>query len=182
MEEDDKILVDEERDLTHSLKILQEKHNDVKLIYENIIDNIRNLTDKKEDNLSISASHVDLSNIIEDDIIRQYNEFLLTMKNKVETLFMTQTHEQFKDIMRTKGYESNTNRLKSKNRSSFIQERDERLYKDLKKEKSEYEKNDEFLKEEDANISKARASLIDEYKRKEEEKLKAVEKEKAAKK
>jgi hypothetical protein len=189
MEEDDRQLIEEEKDLTHNLKTLQEKHKDIKLIYENIIDNIRSLgkNDMREEatlnNSTIdNKSHVDLSNIVEDDIIRQYNDILANMKNKVETLFMTQTHDEFKEIMRIKGYEPNTNRIKNKGRSAINEDRDDRLYNELKKEKSEYERNDDLLKDEDAKIYKARSNLIEEYKRKEDEKLKAVEKEKTAKK
>jgi hypothetical protein len=189
MEEDDRKLIEEEKELTHELKLLQEKHNNVKLIYENIIDNVRNFEkiDKREDTaLNISTienkSHIDLSNIVDDDIIKQYNDILSNMKNKVETLFMTQSHEQFKEIMRSKGYEPASEISKSKNRLLKNDDKDDKLYNDLKKDKSEYERNDEILKEEDNKIYKARTNLIEEYKRKEEEKVKAIEKEKAAKK
>jgi hypothetical protein len=190
MEEDDRILIEEEKLLTQELKILQEKHKNVKLIYENIIDNIKNINkvekkDEKKDETNLNnstienKSQMDLSNIVEDDIIKQYNEILSNMKNKVENLFMIQTHEQFKEIMRSKGYEPATSKSKSR---TMLKNEDTRLFVDLKKEKSEYERNDELLKDEDNKIYKARTGLIEEYKRKEDEKVKAVEKEKAAKK
>ncbi len=187
MEEDDRMLIEEEKELTHQLKILQAKHNDVKLIYENVINNICNIAKSEkrdESNLNHSIenkSQIDLSNIIEDDIINQYNDMLNSMKNKVETLFMTQTHEQFKEIMRIKGYEPNTSRMKSKGRL-LLKGEEKDVINDLKKERSEYERNDDILNDEEMKIFRARNNLIEEYKRKEDEKVKAVEKEKAIKK
>jgi hypothetical protein len=52
----------------------------------------------------------------------------------------------------------------------------------LKKERSEYDRNDDLLNDEEMKIFKARNNLIEEYRRKEDEKVKAVEKEKQAKK
>ena len=65
--------------------------------------------------------------------------------------------------MKEKGYEPVTNKQRNKAKST---KHEEKLLLNLRNQKSEYEKNDDMLNNEDIKINNARYKLIEEYRRK----------------
>ena len=172
MEEDDYELVKKEQELFHNLKVMQQKHSEIKLIYENTIENIKVLCkhDKREEtNISVSIdnkSHDTTLLVPDEDVIRMYNEFLDNLRKKVEKIVETNDHDKFKEIMKDKGYEPVNTKQRSKVRSNKQSEYEEKLLQNLRNQKSEYEKNDDMLNNEDQRINNVRQKLIEEYRRK----------------
>jgi hypothetical protein len=171
MEEDDFELVKQEQELFHQLKAIQQKHSEIKLVYENTIDNIKVLckNEKREEtNISLSMdnkSHDTTLLIPDEDIIRMYHEFLDNLRKRVENIVETNNHEKFKEIMKEKGHEPIVTKLRNNARSNKS-EHEEKLLLNLRNQKSEYEKNDDMLNNEDMKINNARHKLIEEYRRK----------------
>ena len=102
------------------LKNLQDKHKNVRLVYEKVLDNIKlicKVDSKKDDNthnLSISSNilntnEMDNSNINinqpigEDELVKLYSEFLENTKTTIDTLFLKHTKEEFMKLMKSKG-------------------------------------------------------------------------------
>jgi hypothetical protein len=153
----------------------------VKLVYEKVIDNIKTLlkSEKKEEaNLNNSQSEKNINvneskdismGYTDDEALKMYHELLENLKKRVDNLIQNQTHEQFKNIMREKGYEPPANKPKLRGNKS-----DERLYRDLNaKDDIVY---DQYREEDEINILRAREEIIRDYNRaKEKEKLKAHE-------
>jgi hypothetical protein len=170
MEEEEKELVRQEQELLEELKVWQEKHKDVKLVYEKVVDNIKSLlvNEKKvEENIfnqSISDKNLNESKVLdsfsmapEEETLKMYADVLENLKKRVDNLILNQSHEQFKDIMREKGYEPNIAKPKPRNKN------DEMLMKELKnRDEIIYEKDRE---EDEINILRAREEIIRDYHR-----------------
>jgi hypothetical protein len=128
MEESDTQLIATEKKLQEELKLLQEKHKNVKLVYEKVVDNIKVLCkiDSKKDestiNLSqsipnIEESKADMSNfnnnvnssqfgnIQEEEILKYYVEFIENTKTTIDSLFLKHSREVFMKLMKEKGIE-----------------------------------------------------------------------------
>ena len=158
LEEGDANLVNEETLLMEELKNLQDKHKNVRLVYEKVLDNINKIcrVDSKKDethNLSISShllntNEMDSSNIInnqpgqigEDDLVKLYSEFLENTKSSIDTLFLKHTKEEFMKLMRSKGHDlpvihskskKSQNNQSNKRQVSNIVVLDKNLAKDL---------------------------------------------------
>jgi hypothetical protein len=87
-----------------------------------------------------------------------YHEMLDCLKKRVDNLILNQTHDQFKDIMREKGYEAPVSKPKLRGNRS-----DERLFRDLNpKDEIVYDYNRE---EDEINILKAREEIVRDYNR-----------------
>jgi hypothetical protein len=119
----------------------------------------KNLNDSKDVSMAFS----------DEDAIRMYQDLLEGLKKRVDNLILNQTHDQFKDIMREKGYEPQVNKPKLKRNRS-----DEKLFRDLNaKDEIIYDYNKE---EDEINILKAREEIVRDYNRaKEKEKFKTHE-------
>jgi hypothetical protein len=112
------------------LKAIQEKHKNVRLVYEKVIDNLKvvcKLDSKKDDTINITQSQIinlneskiiDSSNMnnqssfnllqgqpLEEEISKGYFEFLENTKKTVENLLTVQNKEQFLKMMKEKGIE-----------------------------------------------------------------------------
>ncbi len=126
LDENEAQLLQEEEELIEELKLTQEKHKNVTLSYENIMENIKSLCklDTKQDlsninnNVSNSAylnlneSKVDpafeqslISNqYSEEDLYKYYADFLLNIQKAFEENFLNKTEEEFIEMMKEKGY------------------------------------------------------------------------------
>jgi hypothetical protein len=180
LEEEEKMLIQEEQEKMDELRQWQEKHTEVKLVHEKVIDNIKNilkLEKKGDDTLNHSMSGgVNDSKVLdnsttgtEEDALRMYNELLEALKKRVDGLILNQTHDQFKEIMREKGYEPAVNKPRHRANKS-----DDKLFRELHiRDEIVYERDRE---EDECNILKAREEIIRDYHRaKEKERLKGNE-------
>jgi hypothetical protein len=100
VEEEEENLIEEERLLIEELNLIQEKHKDVRLVYEKVTDSVKTITKsdpKKYDdnsgfvnnsnnsdflnnsNLNVSDNYIK-SNVYEDELIRLYKEYLDSIK------------------------------------------------------------------------------------------------------
>ena len=125
MEESDTQLIATEKKLQEELKLLQEKHKNVKLVYEKVVDNIKVLCkiDSKRDestiNLSQSIPNIEESkadianfnnnvnssqfgNIQEEEILKYYVEFIENTKTTIDNLFLKHSREVFMKLMKEK--------------------------------------------------------------------------------
>lgn len=136
MEESDTQLIATEKKLQEELKILQEKHKNVKLVYEKVTDNIKVLCKidaRKEEstiNLSQSIPNIEESkadmtnlnnmnssqfgNIQEEEILKYYVEFIENTKTTIDELFLKHSREVFMKLMKEKGIEPSTTIAKPK--------------------------------------------------------------------
>ena len=128
IEEQDVKLMTEEKQLIEELKQLQDKHRNVRLVYEKVMDNLKIICrydSKKEDTINITQSHIvnlneskviDSSNfqnqssfhippaqLQEEDVLKSYSDFLDTTKKTIDTLFLNHSREEFLLMMRGKG-------------------------------------------------------------------------------
>jgi hypothetical protein len=93
------------------LKQTQEKHKNVKLVYEKVLDNIKSLCkfeSKKESDTIIphddsSAIHNNSTLITEDELCLNYSEFLENTKKRIDELFLIHSKDEFMDMMRERG-------------------------------------------------------------------------------
>lgn len=190
-EEDETKLIQEEQLLMEELKQMQEKHKNVKLVYEKVIGNIKslckidqtkditinltqsqilNLNDSKLDTNTNQTVHQTL--LTEDDIYKSYCEFLHSSKNTIDMLFLNHTKEEFLSIMKEKGLELNQNQRKVKSKKILTGNRTNSPDKLSVKEfinkpfnaNEEYEYSDEELKKEDILIKEEKDEIVKHFK------------------
>jgi hypothetical protein len=81
-------LIEQENKLKQELEEMREKSKNVEMIYDKVIDNIKNLIEfKNDDEKSIDASYSHRSLVPEDEIIVQYYSFLTKLENEAFTHF-----------------------------------------------------------------------------------------------
>ena len=207
IEEQDAKLIMEEKQLMEELKNLQDKHRQVRLVYEKVMDNVKLLTkydSKKEDTINITQSPIvnlneskviDSSNfqnqssvhllpnqLLEDELSKNYCEFLETTKKTLDSLFLNHSREEFLKMMKEKGFEPVYESRQSKQTAPPKRKQsnastinlsligiDRQLSKDLKpkpisKENEEYEYADEELRKEDEEIKMEKDEIMKQYK------------------
>lgn len=133
IEEEEKKMLKEEMELTVMLQKYQEKHKNVKLVYEKVIENIKAMTKFEKKNEKIQGDNnetinltqtvttsnmldsqlIDNSNsmnffsnqINEEELLKSYYDFLETTKKTMEMLFLCHSKKEFLNLMKEKGYE-----------------------------------------------------------------------------
>lgn len=186
MDETEASLLNEEDELIEELKVIQQKHKDVVLSYENVVENIKALCkiDSKRDennqnNLSISnylninESKFDQSqfqgNISEDELYRHYSEYLENSKKSIEEYFLNKTEDEFIEMMKEKGYTLH-NQNKSAERSSKNKNSNNGDKENSSKVNPNYNEDNDFnfkdddLKKEDEVFKIERDQMIKEFK------------------
>ena len=81
-------LIEKEIKMKEELEEMREKNENVELIYEKVIDNLKNLIQYKNDDENYydgSSSQRNL--VIEDDLISQYSNFLSKMANNAKSSY-----------------------------------------------------------------------------------------------
>ena len=185
IEENEIQLLKEEQSLLEELKALQDKHRHVKMVFENVSDNIKSLCkiekEKKDDtvnmtqSLNLNESKIDSSNIQlnpDEELSRFYLEFLELTRKTVDSLIVGNSKEDFINIMSEKGIEPVQNEKTKvkvtnapKNKASAVNEKV--LTKDLAKQKyfdEEYDYSDPDIEKEDQEIKKENDDLILKFK------------------
>lgn len=136
VEEEEENLIEEERLLNEEFNSIQEKHKDVRLVYEKITENIKNITKtelKKYDDNSgfinnsnnsdfLNNSELDKSdnyiksNMYEDELIRLYKEYLESIRNNYKNNFMNKNKSDLIEMLKERRgtAESNNSRKLTK--------------------------------------------------------------------
>lgn len=112
------MLIEEERQLTEEFNLIQEKHKDVRLVYEKVTENIKNITKsdpKKFDDNSgfinnnsdfLNNSHLDSSenyiksNVYDDELVRLYKEYLESIKRNFQLNFMNKDKDDLIQMLK----------------------------------------------------------------------------------
>lgn len=127
IEEQDAILLQQEISLDEELKEVQEKHQNVRLVYEKVLDNIKvlcrvekniqkdnenavtlnqsyNLNESTNQN-QINVNQSNLSNIInsEEEVLKMYYEFLEQTNKIIDSLYQNYSNDDFVNLMKEKG-------------------------------------------------------------------------------
>lgn len=122
MDEEELKLVKEEESLLEEVKLMQDKHKKTKLIYEQVIDNIKSLCKISKDE-TINVTHSQMINLNEpsavdssqmmnkdtsfhladEEILRSYVEFLENTKKNIDTLILSNSKEEFVKSIKEKG-------------------------------------------------------------------------------
>jgi hypothetical protein len=118
LEDEDNQLLNEEKELMNELKLIQDKHKNVILVYEKVVDNIKQLCkmeNKKEESYSNpnilnnsnmnESRNVENAVALEDDLLKNYTEFVDVTKKRMEPLYLNHTKQDLLDMMREKGIE-----------------------------------------------------------------------------
>lgn len=190
-EDEETKLIQEEQLLMEELKQVQEKHKNVKLVYEKVMDNIKSLCkiDQTKDNtinltqsqiINLNDSKLDThtnqtahqTQLTEDDIYKSYCEFLDSSKNTIDLLFLKHTKEEFLAVMKEKGLELNQNQKKGKVKKTSTGNRTNSPDKLSVKEfinkpinaNEEYEYSDEELRKEDGLIKDENDEIVKHFK------------------
>jgi hypothetical protein len=175
------------------LKLTQEKHKNVALSYENVVENIKSLCrlDNKRDEtninnnsianyLNLNESKIDpVSNqshayfqISEEELFKAYSEFLENTTRTFEHNFLNKTEDEFVQMMRDKGYISQEpakpgeRSTKRKNSSEIDRDQPSKL-RDLISNYNQddyYSLRDDDLKREDDAFKIERDQMIKEFK------------------
>jgi len=130
LEEDEEALLEEESLLSQELKLIQEKHKDVRLVYEKVTENIKSMCklDLKNENISHNnsininnstdifninnSSNYDLENSInkynnqsayDDELVRNFSDYLEQTRKNIESSFLSCGKEQFIKMMNERG-------------------------------------------------------------------------------
>lgn len=128
LEEDEEALLEEELLLSQELKNIQEKHKDVRLVYEKVTDNIKSMCklEKKTDetfNNSINinnsgdlninnSTNFDLENsmnkfnnqsVYDDELVKSFAEHLEQTRKNIEDTFLSCGKEKFIEMMKERG-------------------------------------------------------------------------------
>lgn len=186
----------DEQALLDEIKTILDKQQHVKLIYEKVIDNIKvmcKLEKKPEESMNqsyVTANNTSLINVNEsrtyepsglneEEIFKSYLEFLETSKKSMDSLFLSQSREDFLNMMKEKGVDTNNtsgnnptsssirNKTKKLSKRSTVisMNMDKSLEKNLMTNaNNEYDYSDSELKKEDKNIKDDNDDLIREYK------------------
>ena len=120
MEEEEIKLIEEEKILEDELKLIQDKHKDVKLVYEKIVENIKTISksEKKNEEIINTTNNINTENNIlenedsfyinktqgptEDQLFKVYSEYLDNTKYVVEKNFLSIDKEKFENNLREK--------------------------------------------------------------------------------
>ena len=181
MEENEKKLMKEEEDLIEELKQIQDKHQNVTLIYDKVFDNLKTISKLKEKNTDDSIMHINLTEsrlldrsistlqnqslISEDDLLNKYFESLVNVKNTIDNMFLNNSKEEFLNSMKDRGYETVTNKVtvfKSPKKSPKISHKD--FFSKPENTNIEYEYYDEDLKKEESEINKEKDEIVSKFK------------------
>jgi len=128
LDEDEEALLEEEQQLSLELKTIQEKHKDVRLVYEKVTYNIKTMCklDRKNDesfNNSINinnsselninnSSNLDLENSMrkyniqsayDDELVKNFAEHLEQTRKNIENSFLSCGKEHFIKMMKERG-------------------------------------------------------------------------------
>jgi hypothetical protein len=174
IEEDQTKLLKEEKSLIEELKLLQDKHRNVKMVYEKVIENIKNLCkmDKKEETIIFNESKIDTTQIAspDEDLGKNFYDYLENTKKTFDSLIANNSKENFVKLMSEKGIEPvQTERVKTKavsNKGKPIPT-EKNLSKDLTSKKNlleEYDYSDDELKREDDEIKIDKDQLMKQFK------------------
>ncbi len=189
LDETEALLRKEEEELIEELKLTQQKHKDVILSYENVVENIKSLCkleNKREENnvnnvstsnyLNLNESKFDQSNlhnqVSEEELYRYYAEFLENTKRAFDDNFLNKTEEEFIARMREKGYtahqpnKSGERSSKTKNSSNMDKEYSSKAKDSTPnyKEDGDFNYRDDDLKKEDEVFKMERDQMIKEFK------------------
>jgi len=126
MEEEEYILIAEEKELQNELYCIQEKHKDVKLVYEKVVENVKHickLDNKKPEevinhSLNMNNSYEGSLNDIEDtpqkvlkgtggpseeELAKSFFEYLENTKAILERLYVNVGKKEFENILKERG-------------------------------------------------------------------------------
>ena len=174
IEEDQTELLKEEKSMIEELKLLQDKHRNVKMVYEKVIENIKNLCkmDKKEETIIFNESKIDTTQIAspDEDLVKNFYDYLENTKKTFDSLIANNSKENFVKLMAEKGIEPvQTERVKTKTVSNKGKQipTEKNLSKDLTSKKNlleEYDYSDDELKREDDEIKIDKDQLMKQFK------------------
>jgi hypothetical protein len=174
IEEDETKLLKEEKSLTEELKLMQDKHRNVKMVYEKVVENIKNLCklDRKEETFMFNESKIDTSQMVspDEDLVKNFHEYIESTKKTFDSLILNNSRENFVKLMAEKGIEPvQIERVKTKNISNKSKPipTDKNLSKDLTNKKNlieEYDYSDDELKREDEEIKHDKEQLMKQFK------------------
>ena len=129
MEEEELKLAEEEKELEDDLRANQDKHKNVRLVYEKVLENIKGickLENKKIEevqnnsinmnNSSMENSHeLDVSQTVikvvgpsEEDISKHFMEYLENTKTIIERLYLTVGKKEFENMLKERGEKVDT--------------------------------------------------------------------------
>jgi hypothetical protein len=135
MEEEEKKLLEEEKILEDELREFQDKHKQVKLVYEKVFDSIKGICklEKKKieevqnssiNNSSNEQSHeLDMSHYVikvvgpsEEEVSKHFIDYLVNTRGIIERLYLTVGKKEFQNMLkdRKNKAESNLNNLNAK--------------------------------------------------------------------
>lgn len=186
MDETEASMLKEEEELMEELKITQQKHKDVVLSYENVVENIKSLCKidiKRDENnpnnmsisnyLNINESKFDQSqfqgNISEDELLRSYSEYLENSKRSIDEYFLNKTEDEFIQMMKEKGYtlynqnKSGDRSSKNKNSNNGDKDNSSKVNPNYN-EDNDFNFKDDDLKREDEVFKIERDQMIKEFK------------------
>lgn len=175
------------------LKVIQEKHKNVSISYDNVIENMKSICklDTKRDEtlinnhsisnyLNLNESKIDpVSNhsfiqntITEEDVYKAYSEFLEATKKAFDENFLHKSEDDFIQLMRQKGYSSvqptNSGERSNKRKNSSALDKDKFSKGKSAKTKNnyddEYSIKDNDLIREDEVFKIERDHMIKEFK------------------
>lgn len=181
MQEDEENLIAEENSLLFELKQIQEKHKNIKLVYQKVNDNIKGICKlekyyKKIEENSFSGVLLNHSrdsindldnsknikrNYNDEDLTKAFQEYLIITKKSLENAFLKTEKKDYLQMIKEKG--DIMKEIKSPSRINKEKVKDNRLKK-VEKNRSkesnsmkvnsynEYDYSDDELKEDDKNL------------------------------
>ena len=194
MEEEEKELLNDENELQEELNEYQDKHKQVKLVYEKVFENIKGickLEGKKIEevqnssiNNSASNDHsneLDVShNVIkvvgpsEEEVSKSFIEYLESTRLVIEKLYLTVGKKEFQNLLKERGADMGTNGTDKKNDKTKVGSKkgvnDSKSphntnNANIQTNNQEYDYDDEELKEDDKKMKDEYNSMAHEFKK-----------------
>jgi hypothetical protein len=139
MEEEELHMIEEEHKLQEELFIIQNKHKDVKLVYEKVVENIKHICKmeitKKQEEIVNHSEHINnttegtvndsyisqtaavkTSGPSEEDLAKSFFEHLETTKAMVEHLHVNVGKKEFNNMLKERGEKSESTPNKQQNK------------------------------------------------------------------